>query len=147
MDATDELLTMEITAAIDIPDDELEWTFARSGGPGGQNVNKVASKAQLRWHLAASNALPPDAKQRLLHMQRNRLTVDGDLLVTSQLYRDQERNRQDCVEKLCAMIEEALRRPTKRRPTRPSRAAREERLQEKRRRGAIKSGRRTPPGD
>jgi ribosome-associated protein len=127
-----------------IPDDELEWTFARSGGPGGQNVNKVASKAQLRWRPSASTALGAEVMERLLAQQKSRLTSDGDLLISSQVYRDQERNRQACLDKLAAMIEKALHPPPKRRPTRPGRAARENRLEGKRRRAEIKSARRSP---
>lgn len=129
---------------IAIPDDELEWAFSRSGGPGGQNVNKVASKAQLRWRAVDSHALPPEAMERLLAQQRNRLTGDGELLISSQVYRDQDRNRQECLDKLQAMIEKALHPPAKRRPTRPSRSAREGRLESKRRRSGIKSARRPP---
>lgn len=139
---------MEVGAGITIPDEELEWTFARSGGPGGQNVNKVASKAQLRWTAAATSTVLPDAvRERLMTQQRNRFTSDGDLLISSQLYRDQERNRNDCIDKLRGMIEQARQVPIKRRPTRPSRSARANRLQEKRRRGAIKSGRRAPDNE
>lgn len=135
---------MNVTEQIEIPDDELEWTFSRSGGPGGQNVNKVASKAQLRWKLAASAALPDDVKERLMAQQGGRLTTDGDVLIASQRYRDQDRNRQDCVDKLRAIIAQAVHVPRKRRPTRPSRAATENRLDEKRRRSHTKSGRRPP---
>lgn len=135
---------MDLEGGIVIPDEEIEWTFARSGGPGGQNVNKVASKAQLRWRVVGSEVLGPEAMERLLARQRNRLTLDGDLLVSSQVHRDQERNRQACVEKLGQMIQEALHPPVKRRPTRPSRAARQERLDSKRRRSEVKSSRRTP---
>lgn len=135
---------MDISDNLHIPDDELEWTFSRSSGPGGQNVNKVASKAQLRWRAVASEILPPDVKERLLAQQRNRLTLDGDLLIASQRYRDQERNRQECIDKLANMIGQARRPPVKRRPTRPSRAAREARLQHKRRRATLKSARRAP---
>lgn len=133
---------MELDSGIVIPDDELEWTFARSGGPGGQNVNKVASKAQLRWRVTTSMVLDADARERLLVQQRNRLTADGDLLVTSQVHRDQERNRQACIEKLAEMIAHASQRPTKRRPTRPSRGARERRLESKKRRSEVKAARR-----
>ena len=138
---------MDIDGNVSIPDDELEWTFSRSGGPGGQNVNKVASKAQLRWAVAASTVLPEEVRDRLLTQQRNRITTDGDLLISSQIYRDQERNRQSCVDKLGAMIEKARHVPIKRRPTRPSRGARESRLEDKRRRSAVKTGRQVPSDD
>lgn len=138
---------MDIDGNVSIPDDELEWTFSRSGGPGGQNVNKVASKAQLRWAVVASTVLPDDVRERLLTQQHNRITTDGDLLISSQLYRDQERNRQSCMDKLAGMIEKARHVPIKRRPTRPSRGARESRLEDKRRRSAVKTGRQAPSDD
>jgi ribosome-associated protein len=121
-----------------ISEDELEWSFARSGGPGGQNVNKVASKAVLRWKVMASPSVAPDVKARLVSQQRNRVTSDGDLIVVSQRYRDQERNRQDCVEKLVAMLRQALFVPKKRRPTKPTAGSKRRRLEDKKRRGAVK---------
>ena len=100
---------MEITATLSIPDDELTWTFARSGGPGGQNVNKVASKAVLRWKAAASaTAIPPAAWERMKARFPSRFTTSGDVVVSSQATRDQDRNRQDCEEKLAEMIERIL---------------------------------------
>jgi ribosome-associated protein len=132
----------EITPPLRIPDGELQWSFVRSGGPGGQNVNKVASKAVLRWNLAASPSLPEDVKARLRTKQQNRITTDGDLIVTSQRYRDQERNKEDCLEKLRHMILEALVAPKQRKRSKPSRASRERRLQTKRHRSNIKKSRR-----
>jgi ribosome-associated protein len=133
---------LEINDHIRIPEDELTWTFVRSGGPGGQNVNKVASKAVLRWNVVASRSLPDDIKARLQQQQRHRLTTEGDLLLTSQRYRDQERNRLDCLEKLRAMLHAAAVKPKARRKTKPSRAAKERRLAAKKRRSALKSARR-----
>jgi ribosome-associated protein len=133
---------LEINAAIRIPDSELEWTFVRSGGPGGQNVNKVASKAVLRWRLATSTSLPADVKLRLRTLQRRRLTNEGDLILSSQRYRDQARNIEDCLEKLREMVMQATFVPRARKATRPSRGAREARLREKRHRAAAKSRRR-----
>ena len=125
-----------------IPQWELQWTFVRSGGPGGQNVNKVASKAVLRWNVAASPSLPEDVKSRLRTQQRNRITADGDLIVTSQRYRDQERNKEDCLEKLRHMVLQAIMIPKPRKPSKPGRAARERRLQVKHHRSSIKKSRR-----
>src|SRR6266849_2893163 len=125
-----------------IPDGELHWSFVRSGGPGGQNVNKVASKAVLRWNLATSGGVPDDVKARFRVQQRNRITVDGDLIITSQRYRDQERNKLDCLEKLRDMIVEASITPKPRKPSKPSRASRERRLDAKRHRSTIKKSRR-----
>jgi ribosome-associated protein len=133
---------LEINPQLQIPDTELQWTFARSGGPGGQNVNKVASKAVLRWNLAVSPSLPEEVKTRIRDQQRNRITTEGDLIITSQRYRDQERNKQDCLEKLAGMILRATTIPKPRKASKPSRASRERRLQVKRRRSEIKKRRR-----
>jgi ribosome-associated protein len=134
---------LEINAQIRIADGELQWSFVRSGGPGGQNVNKVASKAVLRWNLAASPSLPQDIRARLRAQQGNRITADGELIITSQRYRDQERNKQDCLEKLQHMILQATILPKPRKPSKPSRTSRERRLQVKRRRSEVKRSRRT----
>jgi ribosome-associated protein len=133
---------LEINARIGIADAELEWTFVRSGGPGGQNVNKVASKAVLRWHLATSSSVPDDVKMRLATLQRRRITNEGDLLVTSQRYRDQGKNIDDCLEKLREMVLQATVVPKARKVSRPTRGAREARLREKRHRSAAKTRRR-----
>jgi ribosome-associated protein len=133
---------LEISDRIRIPDEEFSWSFVRSGGPGGQNVNKVASKAVLRWNFVASPSLPDDIKARLQQQQRRRITSDGDLLLTSQRYRDQERNRLDCLDKLAEMLRAAAVVPKKRRKTKPSRGAHERRLAAKKRRSALKSSRR-----
>jgi len=137
----------EIDHRLSVPEEELDWSFVRSGGPGGQNVNKVASKAVLRWDVAGSPSLPADVKTRLLAQRANRITGDGVLVLTAQRYRDQERNRQDCLEKLRAMILQAAATPKKRRPTRPTRGSKERRIQAKKRRGAIKISRRRLPSD
>jgi ribosome-associated protein len=135
---------LEITPTLQIPDTEFTWAFARSGGPGGQNVNKVASKALLRWHIAASTALPEEVKIRLALQQKRFFTLDGDLIITSQLYRDQERNRQDCLDKLRAIILQALAVPKARKKTRPSRGSKRRRLQDKKQRSDVKQNRRRP---
>jgi ribosome-associated protein len=133
-----------INEQLHIPDDELEWSFARSGGPGGQNVNKVSSKAILRWRLGENTTLPPEAKTRLIGQQRRRITTEGDLLITSQRYRDQERNREDCLDRLCEMVLAALEAPKRRKATKPTRGSRRRRLAEKRKRSATKEQRRGP---
>src|SRR5438876_706540 len=136
---------LEINAHLRIPEHELTWTYVRSGGPGGQNVNKVASKAVLRWNVAASPSLPADVKARLRARQANRITADGDLVLTSQRYRDQERNRQDCLEKLREMVLQAAHVPRPRRPSRPTRGSKQARLRAKKRRAATKAARQVPP--
>jgi ribosome-associated protein len=138
---------LEINDQLRIPETELEWSFVRSGGPGGQNVNKVASKAVLRWHLAASPSVPEAVKARLRAHHRRRVTAEGDLVLTSQRYRDQERNRQDCLDKLRELVLQAATPPRPRRPTKPSRGSREARLRAKRRRAATKAERRKPDDD
>jgi ribosome-associated protein len=128
---------LDINANIHIPETELEWTYVRSSGPGGQNVNKVASKAVLRWNVAATTALPDDVKARLA----GRLTTEGDLLLTSQRFRDQERNRQDCLEKLRALLLAATIVPKVRKKKKPTRASKERRLAAKKHRSAVKKQR------
>ncbi len=135
---------IEVNDRIRIPETELEWSFVRSGGPGGQNVNKVASKAVLRWNVAASPSLPEEVKVRLCALNRRRVTAEGEFVLSSQRYRDQDRNRQDCLDKLRELIVQAAAVPKARRPTRPTRGSREARLRDKRRRAAAKDARRRP---
>lgn len=135
---------MDIAPGITIPDDELHFTFARSGGPGGQNVNKVASKAVLHWSLAANTSLPDEVKARLRALQRRRITTDGALVIQGQRFRDQAKNVEDCRDRLRQMVLEALHRPRPRKPTKPSRGARERRLAAKRQQARRKAGRRQP---
>jgi ribosome-associated protein len=138
---------LPITEQIHIPESELEWSFARSGGPGGQNVNKVSSKAVLRWRLAENGTLPEEVQVRLRGQQRRRITSEGDLLITSQRYRDQERNKADCLERLRAIVVEALRVPTPRKATKPTRGSRRRRLADKRRQSERKQQRREPEAE
>ena len=133
---------LTVTHQLQIPLAEFEITFARSGGPGGQNVNKVNSKAVLRWAVRASPSLPEAVRERFLQKFASRLTAEGFLLVTSQRYRDAPRNSQDCLEKLRAMLLAAATPPKRRRATRPTRGSVERRLQGKRRQSAAKQGRR-----
>jgi ribosome-associated protein len=131
-----------VTSWLTIPAAELSLAFARSGGPGGQNVNKVASKVELRWNPATSGALGADDRAWLLGKLANRLTQDGTLIVTSTATRDQLKNRDDAVSKLQLIVRSALVRPKPRRATRPSRASKRRRLDDKRHRSEIKRGRR-----
>lgn len=127
-----------------IPEDEFEITFVRSSGPGGQNVNKVATKAQLRWNPHRNQTLREDVRRRFLERYESRLTGEGDLLVTSQRYRSQERNLEDCYEKLVEMIRQVLAPPVPRRPTRPTKGSIQRRLETKKRTSQRKADRRGP---
>jgi len=132
---------VEVNADIVIPENEIEEDFIRSPGPGGQNVNKVATAVQLRFDVANSPSLPEEVRQRLIKLAGRRLTSEGVLLITARRFRTQERNRRDARERLVALIHKAAERPKKRRKTRPSRAAKARRLEEKRRRGRRKRSR------
>jgi ribosome-associated protein len=138
---------LEVILGLQIPEAEFQWSFVRASGPGGQNVNKVASKAVLRWNVAGSPSVPATVKARFTALYRRRITAQGELVLSSQRFRDQERNRQDCFDKLSEMLRAAATPPRPRRPTRPSRGSREARLQDKRRRAGIKSIRRRPMDD
>ncbi|MCB0324477.1 MAG: aminoacyl-tRNA hydrolase [Bdellovibrionales bacterium] len=137
-------MKLVISDAISIPESELEFTYSRSSGPGGQNVNKVNTKAQLRWNVAATSALPDLVRARFLSKYATRISKDGVLLIQSSKFRDQKSNHAACVEKLTALVEAVLTPPKKRRRTKPSKAAVETRLQQKQRKGAKKKLRRSP---
>ncbi len=124
-----------------IPASDLTWEASRSSGPGGQNVNKVASKIELRFDLPGSRALSAEVKERLRALAKGRLDGDGKVLIISQLTRDQGRNLDDALDKLRVLIQRALVRPTPRRPTRPTRASKERRLTEKRQQSQRKQHR------
>ncbi len=131
-----------VSSRLTIPAGELGLAFARSGGSGGQNVNKVSSKVELRWNLTSSTAVSDDDRQWLQQQLASRLTQDGDLIVVSQLTRDQIKNRDDAASKLALIVRTALERPKTRRATRPSRASKRRRVEAKKHRGEIKKNRR-----
>jgi ribosome-associated protein len=133
---------------VSVPQNELRFEFVRSSGPGGQNVNKVATAVRLRWDVAASPSLPPEVKARLLKIAGRRATAAGEIIILGQRHRTQEANRSDVLGRLEALLERARQAPVPRRATRPSRGAKERRLRGKVRRGEVKRARRgLPEGD
>jgi ribosome-associated protein len=130
-----------ITPDVVIPDEELEWKFIRSSGPGGQNVNKVASAVQLRFLLPLNTSLPVAARNRLRRLAGQRLIDDGSILVRARSERSQEQNRRDALERLAELIRAAMVEPKVRKKTRPTRASKERRIDSKKRRGSTKQGR------
>jgi ribosome-associated protein len=138
-------MLIPINCHLFLDDSEIEESFVRASGPGGQNVNKVSSAVQLRFDLSSSRSLPEDLRERLARLAGHRLTRDGVIVIIAQRYRTQERNRQDALDRLIALIRRAAVPPVPRRPTKPSRAAKERRLQAKAKRSAIKELRRAEP--
>jgi ribosome-associated protein len=130
--------SIPITPTLAIDESELEITFVRSSGPGGQNVNKVATAAQLRFDAAHSRSLPDDVRSRLIARAGSRLTRDGELIITARRFRTQERNRADAIARLVEMIRSAATPPKRRRKTKTPRAAKARRVDAKRRRSATK---------
>jgi len=132
---------LEITPRLSIPDAELVERFVRSSGPGGQNVNKVATAVELRFDIATSPSLPEPLRERLLAKRDRRITDEGVLVISAQRFRTQERNREDARERLAAFIAGGLQVAAPRIATRPTRASKERRLSGKRERGTIKRDR------
>jgi ribosome-associated protein len=132
---------LRITPHISIDESELHESFIASAGPGGQNVNKVATAVQLRFDVVRSPSLPDPVRLRLIALSGSRLTKDGVLVLTGRQYRTQERNRQDVRDRLIDLVRDAAVIPKMRKPTRPTRASKERRLEGKKARATIKKGR------
>ncbi|MDY0020855.1 alternative ribosome rescue aminoacyl-tRNA hydrolase ArfB [Arenimonas caeni] len=129
---------LEITPTLSIPDDELVERFVRSGGPGGQNVNKVSTAVELRFDIAGSTALPAEVKARLLARRDRRITAEGVLVLSAQRFRTQDRNREDARARLAALVAAATVAPKKRVATKPTKGSKERRLGAKRERASVK---------
>lgn len=138
---------IRVTSRIAIAEDEIEESFIRASGPGGQNVNKLATAVQIRFDVRRSPSLPDEVRTRLERLAGARLTQEGVLVITAQRFRTQERNRRDAVERLVGLIRRASEAPKPRRPTRPTLASQVRRREAKTRRGAIKSLRGAPRGE
>ena len=129
---------IEITPQLAIDENEISEEFVRASGPGGQNVNKVATAVQLRFDVANSPSLPDPVRERLIRLAGQRLTAEGILLITAKEFRTQEQNRQAALKRLIQLLQKAAEAPRVRRKTKPSLLAKEQRLKEKRRRAEIK---------
>ena len=138
---------IEITSAIQIDESEFQIDYVRASGPGGQNVNKVSTACQLRWDVRASAALEADAKERLIKLAGSKATADGVLIIEARRYRTQEQNHADALLRLAALVRKALEKPKERRKTRPTVTSSAARVDEKKRRGAVKRTRRYKPGE
>ena len=136
---------IRVTDTINLDESELEESFVRSSGPGGQNVNKLSTAVQLRFDVRRSPSLPNDVAIRLMRLAGKRMTKDGVLVLIAQNQRTQERNRAEAMERLVALIQEAAVRPVKRVATKPTKASKERRLEGKKARSGIKETRRSRP--
>jgi len=134
-------MPLQITPDIAIPDEEFEWKFIRASGPGGQNVNKVASAVQLRFLLPQNTSLPVAARNRLRRIASARINDDGTILISARSERSQDQNRRDALERLAELVRAALIEPKIRKKTRPTKASKERRIDTKKRRGSTKQGR------
>ena len=136
---------IRVTDSISIDESEIEESFVRSSGPGGQNVNKLSTAVQLRFDVRHSPSLPNDVAIRLMALGGRRITKDGVLVLIAQSHRTQERNRADAIERLVALIKEAAVKPIPRRATKPTKASKQRRIEGKKRRSGIKNLRQSKP--
>jgi ribosome-associated protein len=134
-------MPLVISPQVSIPDEEFEWKFIRSSGPGGQNVNKVSSAVQLRFLLPLNSSLPVSVRNRLRRLAGQKLIDDGSILIAARTERSQEQNRRAALERLAALIQTAMIEPKIRKKTRPTRASKERRIESKKRRGSTKQQR------
>ena len=128
---------LEITPTFSIDESELQFAFVRASGPGGQNVNKVATAVQLRFDVLHSS-LPNEVKERLKHLAGNKITTEGELLIEAKKFRTQEQNREDAIRRFVDLLQRAFQKPKARTKTKPTPASREKRLKQKKQRGEIK---------
>jgi len=140
-------MPLVITPAVAIPDEEFEWKFIRSSGPGGQNVNKVSSAVQLRFLLPQNTSLPVAARNRLRELAGQKINDDGTILISARSERSQDQNKRDALERLAALVRSAMTEPKVRRKTRPTKASKERRIDSKKRRRRTKQGRGTQGWD
>ncbi len=135
---------LAIDDEIEVGDDEIELRFVRARGPGGQHVNKASTAVELRFQVKGSRSLPEDVERRLLSIAKSRISNEGVLVIEASRFRSQKQNREDALERLAELVRRAKAKPKKRKKTRPSGKAIERRLEEKRRRSALKRDRRAP---
>ena len=138
---------IRVTDRIEIDEREIEESFVRASGPGGQNVNKLSTAVRLRFDVAGSPSLPDDVRARLKGLAGRRLTKDGVIVIVAEQYRTQERNRADALERLLELIRRAAERPIPRRKTRPPKSSKRQRLEGKKRRSRVKDLRRVKPSE